>query len=146
MTPTLCPSAPANAADAQVFAVIGGSPDMPEVQYLDQVVPLSAELAASVAPAWPTEVFRLSSACAQGPDCWHFDEARSACRLAIRTVRLAPVAVHRPPRCAIRAQCQWWAQEGVSGCLRCPQVVTNDLAASALYRRVADPFNHDDAA
>ena len=24
----------------------------------------------------------------------------------------------------------WWAQEGVSACLRCPQVVTNDSAPS----------------
>ena len=145
MTHTLCPSAPANAADAQVFAVIGGSPERPEVQYLDQAVPLSAELAASVAPALPTEVFRLSGACAQGPDCWHFDEARAVCRLAIRTVRLSPVVVHKPPRCAIRALCQWWAQEGVSGCLRCPQVITNDVSPSALALRAGDPRNLSDA-
>jgi hypothetical protein len=146
MNATLCPSAQPESADVEVFAVIGGTAQAPEVQYLDRTLPLTPTLQAMVAPLLPTEVYRLSAPCAQGPQCWHFDEPRQVCRLAIRTVRLTPVVVHKPPPCPIRSRCQWWQQEGASGCLRCPQVVTNDLVASDTYRRVADPFNLIDAA
>jgi len=35
-----------------------------------------------------------------------------------------PQAVSAMPRCAIRPNCLWFAQEGSSACLRCPQVAT----------------------
>jgi len=53
--------------------------------------------------------------------------------------------VSKPPRCAIRSDCQWWHQEGVSACLRCPQVLTNDVRPSALAQRAGDPRNLQDA-
>ncbi len=139
-TPT-CPSAQHHLAGAQVFAVIGGTALQPEVTYLDQALPVTPEVVAMAAPVDPAEVFRISAPCAQSSECWHFDEGRRQCRLAIRTVRLAPVVVSKPPRCAIRTQCVWWSQEGVSACLRCPQVVTNDAAPSARVIETADPLN-----
>ncbi len=144
-TPT-CPSAQHHLAGAQVFAVIGGSVSQPEVTYLEEAIAVTDEVIAMAAPVDPAEVFRISAPCAQSTECWHFDDTRHLCRLARRTVRIAPVVVSKPPRCAIRSSCVWWAQEGVSACLRCPQVVTNDAAPSTTVMAAADPFNLSDAA
>lgn len=138
---TTCPSVQADLPGAEVFAVVGGSAREPEVSYLDQTVPVDADVYALAAPLDPAEVFRISGPCAMSTACAHFDDSRSKCRLAIRTVRMAPVVVHKPPRCAIRGSCMWWHQEGVAACLRCPQVVTNDMAPSERVVATADPRN-----
>ena len=137
----MCPSAQHHLDGAEVFAVIGGSADRPEVSYLEEALPVKPEVVAMAAPVDPAEVFRITAPCAMSTACWHFDEDRRKCRLAIRTVRIAPVVVSKPPRCAIRSRCMWWAQEGVSACLRCPQVVTNDSAPSERVAQTADPMN-----
>jgi len=137
----MCPSAQHQLDGAQVFAVIGGTADQPEVTYLEEALPVTPEVVAMAAPVDPAEVFRITAPCAMGSGCWHFDEDRRKCRLAIRTVRLAPVVVSKPPRCAIRGSCMWWHQEGVSACLRCPQVVTNDSAPAERVIETADPMN-----
>jgi hypothetical protein len=137
----MCPSAQHQLDGAKVFAVIGGTAEHPEVNYLEEALPVTPEVVAMAAPVDPAEVFRIAAPCANGPDCWHFDEDRRKCRLAIRTVRLAPVVVSKPPRCAIRGSCMWWHQEGVSACLRCPQVVTNDSAPAERVIETADPMN-----
>jgi hypothetical protein len=138
---TTCPSVQPELDGAQVFAVLGGTLDQPEVTYLDEAVPVTDEIWAMTAPLNPAEVFRISGPCAMSTACMHFDDDRSQCRLAVRTVRMAPVVVSKPPRCAIRRTCMWWAQEGVSACLRCPQVVTNDAAASERVVATANPLN-----
>ena len=140
-----CPSVQSTEPGAQAFAVVGGSVDKPEVRYLDRAVPVTPELRAMTAPLDPAEVFRISGPCAQSTACMHWDDSRSKCRLAIRTVRLAPVVVSRPPPCAIRRDCVWWNQEGTSACLRCPQVVTNDVAPSERVIATANPLNIADA-
>jgi hypothetical protein len=145
-TQTLCPSAQHDHPEAQVFAVVGGTLEQPETAYLDQTLPVTPELIEMTAPVSPAEVFRIAAPCLMSTACWHFDEPRQACRLAIRTVRMAPVIVSKPPRCAIRGQCQWWHQEGVSACLRCPQVLTNDVNPDALIKAAGDPRNLSDAA
>lgn len=139
--PLMCPSAQHQLDGAKVFAVIGGTAEHPEVNYLEEALPVTPEVVALAAPVDPAEVFRISAPCAMGSDCWHFDEDRRKCRLAIRTVRLAPAVVSKPPRCAIRGSCMWWHQEGVSACLRCPQVVTNDSAPAERVIETADPMN-----
>jgi hypothetical protein len=138
---TTCPSVQPDAPGAHVFAVVGGTLARPEVTYLDQVLPVTAETWEMTAPVNPSEVFRIAAPCPMSTECMHFDDGRSKCRLAIRTVRMAPVVVSKPPRCAIRRSCMWWAQEGVSACLRCPQVVTNDAGASERVVATADPLN-----
>jgi hypothetical protein len=137
----LCPSAQPDTPGARVFAVVGGTAAEPELSYLDEALPLTPELVALTAPVTPAEVFRIAGHCAQSTACLHWAEDSSRCRLALRTVRLAEVVVRKPPRCAIRSQCQWWAQEGVSGCLRCPQVLTHDAAQTEATRLAADPHN-----
>lgn len=137
---TLCPSAQHHEAGARVFAVVGGTLEEPSVSYLDQPLPMTQSLIDMAAPVDPAEVFRITAPCA-GTGCSHFNDTQHTCRLATRTVALAPVVVSKPPRCAIRASCMWWSQEGVSACLRCPQVVTNDFHASERVRDTADPAN-----
>lgn len=136
----MCPSAPHDEHGAHVFAVVGGTLEAPSVSYLDKPVPMSQELIDMAAPVNPAEVFRISAPCA-GERCGHFNAEGHSCRLATRTVKLASVVVTKPPRCAIRTECVWWAQEGVSACLRCPQVVTHDFAASEVTKEAADPHN-----
>ena len=135
---TLCPSAQPNWGGAQVFAVVGGTPDRPETAYLDQAQLVTDELLAMAAPVAPAEVFRFSAPCAKGA-CAHFDEGGQSCRLAEKTVRLAPVVFEKLPKCAIRNDCRWWKQEGVSACRRCPQVVTVNYDPSLEMRQAADP-------
>ena len=138
--PSMCPSAPHDEAGALVFAVVGGTSGQPHVSYLDKPLPMTPELVAMAAPVNPAEVFRISAPCA-GDRCSHFHASEHTCRLATRTVALAAVVVSKPPRCAIRGSCVWWAQEGVSACLRCPQVVTHDFAPDDVTRQAADPTN-----
>ncbi len=137
----MCPSAPHDEPGAHVFAVVGGTLAEPSVAYLDKPLPMTQELVDMAAPVDPAEVFRISAPCA-GERCGHFNSAEHSCRLATRTVALASVVVTKPPRCAIRSSCVWWAQEGVSACLRCPQVVTHDFAPDDVTREAADPYNH----
>ncbi|MFT3858648.1 MAG: nitrogen fixation protein [Aquabacterium sp.] len=143
---TTCPSVQPDTPDAHVFAVVGGTADRPEVAYLDEALPVTPDIWAMTAPLNPAEVLRIAGPCAMSTACMHFDDERRKCRLAIRTVRLAPVVVSKPPRCAIRRSCMWWSQEGVSACLRCPQVITNDAGADARTVATADPHNLGDAA
>lgn len=135
--PRLCPSAGAHAAGAQVFAVVGGTAERPLAAYLEQAQPMTPALAALTGPVDPSAVFRTAAPCAQG-GCGHFDDAHHQCRLAQKTVRLAPVVVHKLPRCAVRSDCVWWHQEGAAACRRCPQVVTLDTAPSAAMAYAAD--------
>ena len=135
---TLCPSAQPDWDGARLFAVVGGTSDKPETAYLDRPQPVTEELLALAGPVEPAEVFRFAAPCAKG-GCCHFDEAADNCRLVEKTVRLAPIVFEKLPRCAIRSDCRWWQQEGVSACRRCPQVVTVDFSPSAEMREAADP-------
>jgi hypothetical protein len=104
--------------------------------YLDQVVPVTADVLALARPGEPTEIFRFAAPCA-GHACRHFDG--SNCRLATRIVRmLSPVADGLPP-CQLRPNCRWWQQEGKAACLHCPQIVSEVFEPSELLRQIAEP-------
>lgn len=137
-SPVLCPSSDAGEGNVQVFAVIGGTPEQPRAAYLDRALALTPELATQVAPVPPEEVYRAAAPCAQGR-CSHFDAGGGRCRLAHNIVRLVPAVVRQLPRCAIRADCRWWRQEGAAACRRCPQVVTSNHLASDAIRVASDP-------
>ena len=134
----LCPSADPQSEGAAVFAVMGGTPLQARASYLTHALPWNDALQALAGPVNPAEVFRVAAPCATEA-CLHFDGSAQACRLARKTVQWAPVVVEQLPRCAIRAGCQWWQQEGAAACRRCPQVVTLNPSASAAMRRAADP-------
>jgi hypothetical protein len=121
-----------------VFAVIEGTAEQPAATYLQRTAPFTPALDALVAPVQANEAYRLAAPCA-ADRCRHFDGAGQQCRLVQKTVRLAQVVVRKLPRCAIRTSCRWWHQEGSAACLRCPQVVTLNYAASEAMRWAADP-------
>jgi hypothetical protein len=118
----LCPSINPIGPDALVFGVLTGSAaEGLRVGYLTEAVPATPELLAAVAPAKPTEVFRAAAPCAER-GCKHFDGTN--CQLAARITVAFDPAVNALPRCAIRAACRWFHQEGRAACLRCPVVAT----------------------
>lgn len=123
-----CPSASPDMMGATAIGVVGGTVEQPRVRYLDRPVPVSADLLKLAHPVDPREVFRFGAVCA-GTRCMHFNQNR--CQLVEQIVNeLAPV-VAAPPACSLRVRCRWWAQEGVTACLRCPLIVT--------LRQKADP-------
>lgn len=135
---TLCPSAQPDWDDAQIFAVVGGTPDRPETAYPDNAQAVTDESLALASPVTPTEVCRIAAPCAKGR-CQHFDDDHDRCRLAHQTVRLTRVSVHKLVHCAIRQSCRRWQQEGHYACQYCPQVVTVNYAPSPEMREAADP-------
>ncbi len=132
----LCPSAQPEMAGAAVFGLVQGTATNPRVAYLDRAVPLTSEIIATAAPVEPTEVFRIGAPCA-GSCCQHFGEGR--CRLAKRLVQLLPAVVSSAPPCALRPNCMWWRQEGISACERCPQIVTKMHGATERLVAAAAP-------
>jgi hypothetical protein len=136
----MCPSVPPHYPDAVAFGVVAGSVDAPEMTPLIPAVPVTEELLAMAAPVSPGEVFRFAAGCIKG-GCRHWEDDTQRCRLAAKTVQLAPIVVEKLKPCAIRAECRWWRQEGKAACVRCPQVASSDpsrggvmaVAASAEY-------------
>lgn len=131
---SLCPSAQPEWQDAIAFGVVGGTGDNPQVKYLQKAQPVTAELLQLAAPIAPPEVFRFAASCLHG-GCVHFQS--NSCTLASRIVKLLPEVVEKLPRCAIRASCRWWQQEGVAACRRCPQLVTDNYNPSREMRQAA---------
>lgn len=117
-----CPSSYPEGIDANVFAVVVGSVNEPEVKYLKQPIDVTDELLASTAPASPTEVFRFSSQCIE-KKCWHFNADTEKCTLAERTIEFSNPKLTNLAACAIRKTCVWWNQHGKAVCVRCSQVV-----------------------
>jgi hypothetical protein len=117
----MCPSSHPSVAGCQILGVIEKAGGGPEVVYVNEHIPATADVLALAAPANPGEVFRLAAPC-QTATCPHFEGG--ACGLVTEIVRsLAPVVDALPP-CLIRKDCRWFRQEGAAACRRCPQVVT----------------------
>jgi hypothetical protein len=135
--PLLCPSSSADAPEAAVIGVVLGSVDEPRVRTLEHPVPVSDEILDSTAPLPPTRVLRISAVCQQD-ECRHFSGDR--CAFASKVVRLLPEVTGTLPACGIRGRCRWFAQEGAAACLRCPQVVTQDVNPSPAMASAADPL------
>ena len=131
----LCPGINPIGPDAQVFGVLTGSATEGfRVGYLTKAVPATPELLAAAAPARPTEIFRAAATCMEWA-CKHWDGEN--CQLAARiTAKLDPV-VSALPRCAIRATCRWFRQEGPDACVRCPQLPTEQRDPTELQCEVA---------
>ena len=116
-----CPSAQPEMKGSRVLGVIGGTPDAPEVSYLNEFLPVTEEVIALAGPAKPTQVLRFAAPCEE-KKCCHFDGHN--CKLATRIVQILPAVTDGLPACLIRATCRWYQQEGKAACYRCPQVVT----------------------
>lgn len=138
---TLCPSAPPHWDNGIVFGVVLGTPEQPQVKYLSEPQPASAEILALAGPVEPDEVFRITAPCAK-QQCRHFDGLR--CGLVQRAVQILPIVSEALPACRIRSSCQWWHQEGRAACLRCPQVVTLYPNLPEEYKPLAYQKGDDD--
>jgi hypothetical protein len=136
----LCPSAPGHPGESVLIGVVTGTPDEPRVTPTNAPLEVTKELLALAEPVSPSEVFRFASTC-RSESCTHFQNGR--CQLADRAVTVLPEVVEHLPRCPIRSQCRWYAQQGGSICRRCPQIVTEQVAPSAAMLKVvgltADP-------
>lgn len=135
----LCPSARDDSPGALIFGVIGGTPDSPIVAYVDRPQPMSEGLRNITDPVTPTEVFRFAAPC-MCDACPQFKNQK--CQVGEKIVKFLPTIVDSLPPCSIRANCRWWQQEGISACLRCPQVVTDNYNPSDVMRKVGDPVNY----
>ena len=133
---TLCPSAPSDSEEGRIFGIVGGTINEPKISYLKESQ-LSQTLISKVGGrVEPGEVLRIASPCEE-KGCQHFDGQN--CQLVKRVVEDLPVVTENIPPCAIRRHCKWWNQEGISACLRCPQVVTHNFRPSELMIKVAMP-------
>lgn len=132
-----CPSAQPSQAGSQVFGIVGGTAQQPQMKPLKQSQPVTEELLNLASPVAPTEVFRFHAPCAES-ECAHFDGAH--CQLVQRIVNLLPTVSEVAPPCPIRGQCRWWQQEGMAACQRCPQVVTQSYGGSEAQRLAAGQF------
>lgn len=132
----LCPSAPPDWKDAVAIGIVGGSAQAPRMTSLAAPLPVTDELLKLAGPVAPTEVFRFAAPCAND-GCRHY--GRGACQLAAKVVQMLEPAVERLPYCLIRANCRWFAQEGRAACMRCPQVVTDNVYPTVAMHKAADP-------
>lgn len=131
-----CPSAQPDWVGSVAFGVVQGTPEEPELGFLDKTLPAAMAVEALAGAASPTDIFRFAAPCAQ-ERCCHFDG--SNCHLVSKMVEALPEAVGDLPRCAIRKNCLWFKQEGKRACLRCPQITTEVHAPSEVMRYIADP-------
>jgi hypothetical protein len=131
----VCPSAQPDMDAAVLLGVVDHDNDG-LISYLDHPVPVSAEVLALTGQVTPTRVLRFAAACEES-SCAHFSDRR--CSLASRIVDQLPEVVSMLPRCVIRRDCRWYAQEGKRACLRCPQVTTEQSDATELLVAVATP-------
>jgi hypothetical protein len=120
-THLMCPSAQPEMEGSRVLGVVGGTPEAPELAYLNQYLPVTEKLIASTQPVKPTQVMRFAAPC-QEKACCHFDGTN--CNLVIRIVQILPAVTEALPPCLIRQTCRWYQQEGRHACQRCPQIVT----------------------
>jgi hypothetical protein len=119
--PALCPSAHATAQGARLFGVQVTSPDgKRQLAYLPEAQPVTHQILERAGPAAHLAL-RVAAHCIEGA-CPHWNGA--GCTLATRVATMMPQAVSGMPRCAIRPNCLWFAQEGPAACLRCPQIAT----------------------
>jgi hypothetical protein len=111
-----------------------GTAEKPRMEHFPSAVTVNRELLDLANPVTPAEVFRFAAPCAEGR-CVHF--RNGSCKLVTQIVDVLPPVTEALPRCAIRAQCKWWQQEGKSACVRCAQVVTDNYSPSQEMRIAA---------
>lgn len=143
--PLACPSANPDWDDVRLLGVVLGTPDEPETWFTG-VRAVEPEMLEAAKPARPAEVFRFTARCREGA-CAQFQGG--TCRVgAAVAAHLEPLAEHALPKCGIRLECRWWAEQGAAACRRCPSVITDDSVhngayAEALRLEPALPFAED---
>lgn len=125
----MCPSTPVSNATVFLGMISTGG----RVAYVSPAVPVTAEDIATLPTApgrTPESTYRFAGPCVEG-GCGHW--SGSHCRLgeemATHHVEV-PEDARSLPKCAIRPQCRWYAEQGADACTVC-QFVTTDLRAPA---------------
>jgi hypothetical protein len=131
-----CPSADPRLPDTKVIGIVRDANDPRTVEILPVAVEPAPLIDLIPAELPVRAVLRFAGSC-QESACAHFENGR--CELARRVVAQLPEVVERIARCGIRPRCRWWRQEGIAACRRCPQVLTEPLAASETMVSVATP-------
>ena len=117
-----CPSSPCQTG-AVLIAVLG---EDGRLGYLRPALPVDeAFVEACGRHGAPESRLRFADGCRQ-ESCEHWSERQ--CSLVGRLISAGPdttpeTAAGSLPRCAIRADCRWFAQEGSRACTVCPIVV-----------------------
>jgi hypothetical protein len=131
-----CPSARPDLPDATLLGVVRDPSAADAVEILPVTVD-AQPLIDLIPEGVPVgSILRFAAGCRESA-CAHFADER--CRLASRIVADLPEVVDRIARCAIRPRCRWWRQEGIAACRRCPQILTEPLAATEAMIAVATP-------
>lgn len=131
-----CPSGQPDLPNPRLFALATGTEAEPRLAWLEEAVPVTPELLAQTGDLEPQRIFRIAVTC-QESRCVHFDGIN--CKLAGRIAHGLPEATEKLPRCAIRAHCRWFFQEGSGACKRCPHVLTHTYNPPEAIKLVATP-------
>jgi len=146
-----CPSAQPDMEGARPFGVISGTPEETRVAFFRKSALDSFDWRAHFGTGDATRLFRFGARCEES-GCAHFGSGK--CNLGQRINRDLPPVVDALPACLLRPTCRWFAEQGGSICLRCPQVVTmipaadtplNHVATVHADRAPADPEPHTPA-
>ena len=129
-----CPSAQPDMEGARPFGVISGTPEETRVAFFRKSAADSFDWRAHFGTSDATRLFRFGARCEES-GCAHFGSR--ACKLGQRINRDLPPVVDALPACLLRPTCRWFAEQGGSVCLRCPQVVTMIPAADTPLNHVA---------
>ncbi len=119
---TLCPSSTCHEG-AVAIALLGSNG---RLGYLRPAIPVDDQfIDACEGHGDPESRFRFADACVQ-ESCEHWTGRH--CSLIGRLINARPDTVPEEsrgllPRCAIRSDCRWFAQEGAQACSVCPIVV-----------------------
>jgi hypothetical protein len=125
---TLCPSAPAKSG----ALLLGLVTETGDVAMMHQKMPIDEDFLETARAGRPlNERFRFASPCAtkgcanwSGQHCMVLDIVR-------QFTPIEPVAQEELPRCAIRPECRWFAQDGAEACRLCPRIRTSYGALTA---------------
>jgi hypothetical protein len=125
----LCPSARAEAG-AALLGVVG---DEGRVRYLGSPLIVDDEFIRQAKRGRaPEKRFRFADRCVQsGCVFWNDESCDVAATAAAHDSASDRDDLERLPRCGIRPNCRWFAQEGVNACRACPLVITDVSEAMA---------------
>jgi hypothetical protein len=121
-----CPSAPAEVG-ARVLSIRGRDGVAQYVASELRVTPDFLE-ALSAVPNVDGR-FRFASACISSA-CAQWQDGRCSVPSKSAATDVEPAGATDLPRCAIRASCRWFAQEGRAVCMTCPLITRTDGSSS----------------
>jgi hypothetical protein len=115
----LCPSGRSRAG-SQLLGIVG-SDGM--IIYTPGLPRLTEVQAAGFAASGGSGSYRFAESCVKS-DCGNW--SAGGCGIARAAIGAELPETADLPRCGIRAQCQWFRQEGAAACRRCPSIRRRD--------------------